>query len=137
MVLLLLRVSLVDIVEVSWSEVRREIPGILILRLCPEGRSLMLGARGRCLPRARPPMTGSSYVAARQKYRRMSYTMMKSQGPKTKKANSSFATSQHLSQVSQHSIGWLTKSRTSHVSTVENCSGRIDSQPIVPKTCNA
>ena len=30
-----------------------------------------------------------------------------------------------------HGIGWLTKSRTSHVSRVENCSGRIDSQPIV------
>ena len=29
-------------------------------RLCPLGRSVRLGARGRCRPRARPPTTGNS-----------------------------------------------------------------------------
>lgn len=44
----------------------------LKLLRCPLGRSVRLGALGRCLPRARPPTTGISYVAARHRYSRMS-----------------------------------------------------------------
>jgi hypothetical protein len=45
----------------------------LRLRLCPSGRSLRLGARGRCRwPRARPPICGRSKVADRQMYKMMS-----------------------------------------------------------------
>lgn len=47
-------------------------PARLKRRLCPSGRSLRLGARGRCRPRARPPICGSSKVADRQMYKMMS-----------------------------------------------------------------
>jgi hypothetical protein len=42
-------------------------PATLNCRRCPSGRSLRLGARGRCRPRARPPICGSSKVADRHR----------------------------------------------------------------------
>lgn len=50
----------------------------------PLGRSLRLGAIGRRLPLARPPMTGISYVVARHIYNMTSYRIRKAQGPMVK-----------------------------------------------------
>ncbi|EEP82554.1 predicted protein [Uncinocarpus reesii 1704] len=59
-----------DVVPVKLNALRR-----------PLGRSLKLGATGLRLPLARPPITGISYVVARQMYSRISYRMIKAQGP--------------------------------------------------------
>jgi hypothetical protein len=56
-------------------------PATLKPRRCPSGRAFRLGARGRCLPRARPPICGSSKVADRHRYRTTSYTSRATHGP--------------------------------------------------------
>ena len=47
----------------------------------PLGLSAKLGARGRCLPRARPPSAGISYVADLQQYKARSYPSRRAHGP--------------------------------------------------------
>lgn len=58
--------------------------------LCPLGRSVRLGARGRIFPRARPPMTGISYMAERAAYSTRSYRRMRAHGPRVNRARTNW-----------------------------------------------
>jgi hypothetical protein len=48
---------------------------------CPSGRSFKLGARGRCWPRARPPIQGKSQRIMRYSHIAASRRMRNAQGP--------------------------------------------------------
>jgi hypothetical protein len=119
----------------------------------PLGRSAKVGARGFCLPLARPPKYGISYVAARAMYRTRSYTMRINHGPMVRMPKRSWR-GWRLNEISQcrcrcrcccrrcscfvgvvcemrGSVTGLTKNRMIHVSTTVRWAGRMENQDMV------
>lgn len=120
-----------------WSEVTGTgtgTPAKLKRRRCPSGRSFRLGARGRCRPRARPPICGSSKVAVRHRYRAMSYTRRATHGPNVTIARNScqYVSGGRSTVVAAWDRHWQrTNILMIHNSTVCSDSGSNEKRPIV------
>jgi hypothetical protein len=77
--------SLFDLNQLPWSPslspASVSIPHNPNALRCPSGRSFKLSARGRCWPRARPPIQGKSQRIMRYSHIVASRRMRKAQGP--------------------------------------------------------